>query len=60
MKKHASNNALSEGDVYACRSVHVYHDIEDVANKENLQAAIASQEGEANCKMNGRVWWDKP
>jgi hypothetical protein len=39
---------------------HVYPDNEDVANKENLQAAIARQGGEANCKMNGRVWWDAP
>jgi hypothetical protein len=38
---------------------HVYPDREDVANKENLDAAIAGQGGEANCKMNGRVWWDK-
>jgi hypothetical protein len=37
---------------------HVYPDREDVANKENLQAAVARQGGEANCKMNGRVWWD--
>jgi hypothetical protein len=39
---------------------HVYPDNEDVANKENLDAAIARQGGEANCKMSGRVWWDKP
>jgi hypothetical protein len=39
---------------------HVYPDIESVANNENLQAAITNQGGAANCKMNGRVWWDKP
>lgn len=38
---------------------HVYPDRESVANKENLDAAIARQGGAAKCKMNGRVWWDK-
>lgn len=38
---------------------HVYPTREDIANKANLDAAIARQGGEANCKMNGRVWWDK-
>jgi len=38
---------------------HVYADVEVIANKENLDAAIARQGGEANTKMNGRVWWDK-
>jgi len=38
---------------------HVYADVEVIANKENLDAAIARQGGPANTKMNGRVWWDK-
>jgi hypothetical protein len=38
---------------------HVYADVEVIANKENLDAAIARQGGAANTKMNGRVWWDK-
>ena len=38
---------------------HVYPDRESVANNENLQAAIGRQGGATNCKMNGRVWWDK-
>lgn len=37
---------------------HVYPDGESVSNKENLETAISRQGGEANCKMNGRVWWD--
>jgi hypothetical protein len=39
---------------------HVYPDGEFVANKANVDAAIANQGGTANTKMNGRVWWDKP
>lgn len=39
---------------------HVYPDMESVANNENLQAAITRQGGAASCKMNGRVWWNKP
>lgn len=38
---------------------HVYPDRESDANKANLDDAIARQGGEANTKMNGRVWWDK-
>jgi len=39
---------------------HVYPDAEYVANKANVEAAVTSQGGAANAKMNGRVWWDKP
>ncbi|MBI5008603.1 MAG: SusD/RagB family nutrient-binding outer membrane lipoprotein [Bacteroidia bacterium] len=39
---------------------HVYPDGEYVANKSNVEAAVAAQGGAANAKMNGRVWWDKP
>ena len=39
---------------------HVYPDGEFVANKANVDAAIANQGGTTNTKMNGRVWWDKP
>lgn len=39
---------------------HVYPDREYVSNKANVDAAVASQGGAANTKMNGRVWWDKP
>jgi hypothetical protein len=39
---------------------HVYPDGEFVANKANVDAAVANQGGTANAKMNGRVWWDKP
>jgi hypothetical protein len=38
---------------------HVYPDVESVANKANLDDAVARQGGAANTKMNGRVWWDK-
>jgi hypothetical protein len=38
---------------------HVYPDRESVSNKANLDAAVTAQGGAANCKMNGRVWWDK-
>jgi len=38
---------------------HVYPDREFTSNKANLDAAIERQGGAANCKMNGRVWWDK-
>jgi len=39
---------------------HVYPDAEYVANKANVEAAVANQGGATNTKMNGRVWWDKP
>jgi hypothetical protein len=37
---------------------HVYPDREDISNKENKDAAV-NRQGVDNCKMNGRVWWDK-
>jgi len=38
---------------------HVYPDAEYVGNKANVEAAVASQGGTSNTRMNGRVWWDK-